>query len=54
MGKFFKKMRIEKGLSEEEVALAVNIPLREYICYESGSKIACNAIKYTLINFLIA
>lgn len=49
----FKELREKKGLTVEQVAAAINIPLSEYLSYEAGKKTTCNTMKFALINFLL-
>lgn len=49
----FKELREKKGLTEAQVATALNVPLSEYLSYETGKKTTCNTMKFTLINFLL-
>ena len=51
-GKFFRKIRIEKGLTQPAVAKAMNIALRTYQHYEQGDREPSLAMLVMLADFL--
>lgn len=51
-GKFFRQIRVEKGLTQPAVAKAINIALRTYQHYEQGDREPSLATLVMLADFL--